>query len=82
MAEKKRDDGARDPIKSLLEESLERRRNEMMDSFAQILREMLAMASASSMRVGSGMQLPLRYKLTLIFLYFKVISMEMPWIIG
>ena len=48
MAEEKRDDGAGDPIKSLLEEALERQRNEMMDSFAQILRRMPAAASASS----------------------------------
>ena len=48
MAEEKRDDRARDPIKSLLEEALERQRNEMMDSFTQILQQMPAMASASS----------------------------------
>ena len=47
MAEEKRDDEAGDPIKSLLEESLERQRNKMMDSFAQILLRMSAAASAS-----------------------------------
>ena len=36
--EEKREDGAGHPIKPLLEESLNRHRNEMMDSFAQILR--------------------------------------------
>ena len=49
MAEDKRDDGAGDPIKSLLEEALERQRNDMMDSFIQILLRMLATASAYSM---------------------------------
>jgi hypothetical protein len=33
-------DGTRDPFKMLLEESLERQRNEMMDNFAQILRRL------------------------------------------
>lgn len=37
MVEEKRDDGAEDPIKMLLEESLARKRNKMMDSFAQII---------------------------------------------
>jgi hypothetical protein len=32
MVEEKRDDGAGDPIKMLLEESLTRQRNEMMDN--------------------------------------------------
>jgi hypothetical protein len=31
-------DGTRDPFKMLLEEALERQRNEMMDNFSQILR--------------------------------------------
>ena len=48
MAEEKRDEGAGDPIKSLLEEALERQRNEMMDSFTQILLQMSVVASASS----------------------------------
>ena len=48
MAEAKRVYGARDHIKSILDEALERQRNEMMDSFAQILQRMLATASASS----------------------------------
>jgi hypothetical protein len=40
MVEEKRDDGAGDPIKLLLEESLARQRNEMMDNFTQILRRL------------------------------------------
>ena len=54
MAEEKRDDGAGDPIKSLLEEALERQRNVMMDSFAQILLRIPAVASASSMSSPFG----------------------------
>ena len=49
MQKEKRDDGAGDPIKSLLEESLDRQRNEMMDSFSQILRQIPTTASTSSM---------------------------------
>jgi hypothetical protein len=37
MAREKKDDGTRDPFKMLLEESLMQQRNEMMDSFTQIL---------------------------------------------
>ena len=35
----KKDEGAEDPIKMLLEEALEIQRNMMMDNFAQILNE-------------------------------------------
>jgi hypothetical protein len=38
MGDKKKDDGAGAPIKMLLEESLARKRNEMMENFMQILR--------------------------------------------
>jgi hypothetical protein len=38
MGDEKKDDGARDSIKMLLEESLVRQRDEMMDNFTQILR--------------------------------------------
>ena len=34
MAEEKKDEGAGDPIKILLEEALEKQRNAMMDNFA------------------------------------------------
>jgi hypothetical protein len=37
MGDEKKNDGARDPFKMLLEEALTRHRNEMMDNFAQIL---------------------------------------------
>ena len=48
MAEEKRDDRAGDPIKMLLEEALARQRNEMMDNFIQILRQMPATKKGSS----------------------------------
>jgi hypothetical protein len=37
MREEKKDEGARYPIKLLLEEALEKQRNTMMDNFSQIL---------------------------------------------
>jgi hypothetical protein len=37
MGEEKEDEGARDPIKLLLEEALEKQRNAMMDNFSRIL---------------------------------------------
>jgi hypothetical protein len=37
MGEQKKYEGARDPIKLLLEEALEKQRNAMMDNFSQIL---------------------------------------------
>jgi hypothetical protein len=37
MGDKKKDDGVGDPFKLLLEESLVRQRNEMMDKFTQII---------------------------------------------
>ena len=40
MADEKKDEGAGDPIKILLEEALERQRNAMMDNFAQILQRL------------------------------------------
>jgi len=40
MADQKKDEGAGDPIKILLEEALKRQRNMMMDNFAQILQRL------------------------------------------
>jgi hypothetical protein len=50
MEEEKKDDGTRDPFKMLLEESLMQQRNEMMDSFAQILRRLPTGSASSSNR--------------------------------
>ena len=55
MADEKKDEGAGDPIKILLEEALERQRNAMMDSFAQILQRLpRGDASASSSDSGNA----------------------------
>jgi hypothetical protein len=40
MEGEKKDDGTGDPLKILLKESLTQQRNEMMDSFAQILQRL------------------------------------------
>ena len=48
MVEEKKDEGAGDPIKSLLEESLAQQRDEMMNNFSQIIRWLLAIADAST----------------------------------
>ncbi len=47
MAEEKKDKGAGDPFKMLLEEALERQRNKMMDNFSQILQHVLAGKASS-----------------------------------
>jgi hypothetical protein len=58
MAGKKKDDGIGYPFKLLIEESLTQQRNEMMDSFVQILRR-LPTGDASSSNGGPP---PSRYK--------------------
>jgi hypothetical protein len=51
MVGEKKDDGTGDPFKKILEESLTQQRNEMMDSFTQILRR-LPTGNASSSSGG------------------------------
>jgi hemerythrin len=48
MVEEKRDERHRDPFKMLLEESLMRQRNVMMENFTQILRRLQMVTEASS----------------------------------
>jgi hypothetical protein len=48
MAEEKKNDGADDPIKMLLEQDLTRQRDEMMENFAHILQCLLIASGASS----------------------------------
>jgi hypothetical protein len=48
MGEKNKDDGAGDPFKILLEESLAQQRNEMMENFAQILQQLPTQEAYSS----------------------------------
>eukprot|EP00253_Pinus_taeda_P033112 PITA_33112 len=59
MADEKKDEGAGDPIKILLEEALERQRNAMMDNFAQILQR-LPRSNASASRSYSGNATPFK----------------------
>jgi hypothetical protein len=58
MEGKKKDDGIGDPFKLLIEEALTKQRNEMMDSFVQILRRLPTGDAYSS----SGGVAPSRYK--------------------
>jgi hypothetical protein len=53
MVRENKDDGIRDPFKKFLEESITQQRNEMMDSFAQILRRLL-IGDASSSNAGAA----------------------------
>jgi hypothetical protein len=59
MAGEKKDDGTRYPFKMLLEESLTQQRNEMMDSFVQILRWLPTCDTSSS----SGGAAPFKVKI-------------------
>jgi len=55
MVDEKKDEGAGDPIKILLEEALERQQSAMMDNFAQILQRLpRSDASASSSYSGNA----------------------------
>ena len=53
MGDEKKDDGAGDPIKILLEEALKKERNVMMDNFAHILQR-LPTGGASASNSHSG----------------------------
>jgi hypothetical protein len=59
MGEEKKDEGAGDPIKMLLEEALEKQRNAMMDNFAQILQR-IPTSDASTSNSHSGGTTPFK----------------------
>ena len=59
MEDEKKDKGIGDPIKILLEEALERQRNAMMDSFAQILQR-LPRSDTSASNSYSGNAMPFK----------------------
>jgi hypothetical protein len=59
MGEEKKDEEARDPIKLLLEEALEKQRNAMMDKFSRILQR-LPTGSASTSSSHSGGTTPFK----------------------
>ena len=48
MAEEKKDKGAGDPIKILLEEALEKQRNAIMDNFSHILQRLPTYSASAS----------------------------------
>jgi len=59
MADEKKDEGARDPIKILLEEALEQQRNVMMDNFAETL-QWLPRGDTSASNSYSGNATPFK----------------------
>ena len=67
MEGEKKDDEIGDPFKLLIEESLTQQRNEMMDSFAQILRR-LPIGDASS---SSGGTAPFKVQINFNILVFE-----------
>jgi hypothetical protein len=68
MVGENKDDGTGDPFKMFLEESLTQQRNEMMYSFAQILRHLPKATHLPQTEAPP----PSRYKSTSIFLYLNV----------
>jgi hypothetical protein len=54
MGEEKKDEGAGDPIKMLLEEALEKQRNAMMENFAQILQQIPTSGGSTSNNHSGG----------------------------
>ena len=52
--EEKKDEGAGDPIKILLEEALEKQRNTMIDNFAQILQRLPTGGASTSSNHSGG----------------------------
>jgi hypothetical protein len=67
MARENKYDGTRDPFKLLTEESLMQQRNEMMDSFMQILRR-LPIGDASSSNGGAA---PFKVQINFNILIFE-----------
>ena len=61
MGDGKKDEGTEDPIKMLLEESLEKQKNAMMDNFAQILQR-LPTGGASTSSSHSGGATPFKFQ--------------------
>ena len=54
MGDEKKDEGAGDSIKILLEEALEKQRNAMMDNFAQILQRLPTYSTSASNSHSGG----------------------------
>ena len=71
MGDEKKDEGAGDPIKILLEEALEKQRNVMMDNFAQILQRMPT-DGASASKSHSGGATPFKVQVKFYIPIFEV----------
>ena len=69
MGDEKKDEGAGDPIKILLEEALEKKRNAMMDNFAQIL-ERLPTGDTFASNNDSGGTTPFKVQVNFGILIF------------
>ena len=70
MGDEKKDKGAKDPIKMLLEEALEKQRNTMMDNFAQILQQLpTSSAYASTNHSGDVAPFKLQVKFEIPIFY-------------
>ena len=54
MGDEKKDEGAGDPIKILLEEALEKQRNAMMDNFVEILQRLATGGTSTSSSHSGG----------------------------
>jgi hypothetical protein len=65
MAREKKDDKIRDHFKMLLEEALERHRNEMMEIFSQILRRLLTRKKSTSSRGVASFKLQINFYIPL-----------------
>jgi hypothetical protein len=63
MVGEKKDDGIIDPFKMFLEESLMQQRNEMMDSFAQILRRLATGDTSSSNRGAAPYKVQINFNI-------------------
>jgi hypothetical protein len=61
MVGKKKDDGTRYPFKLFIEESLTQQRNDMMNSFAQILRRLLTGDASSSSRGTAPFKVQIKF---------------------
>jgi hypothetical protein len=61
MVGEKKDDGTGDPFKLLIEEALTQQRNEMMDSFAQILRRLPTCDTSSSNRGAAPFKVQINF---------------------
>ena len=69
MVEEKKDEGAGDPSKMLLEEALKRQKNAIMDNFAQLLLR-LPTGDASSSNSHSGGATPFKVQVNFDIIIF------------